>query len=60
MVALVWYAVSAVRITSEVANGMFSPDYDVGGSLAKLQRVTDAQSWMITYSLGANVSTDVR
>ena len=59
MAALVWYVVSSIHVISGASYALFSPHYDGRESLARMQKVTQAQSWMITLSLAVNVSTDL-
>ena len=59
MAALVWYAVSAICLISNAAEGLFSPDYDGDESSARLQKAVYKQSWMFTITLGVNVSDNL-
>ena len=54
--AIVWYSVSHIRVASNAADALWSSDYDVHESLAMLQKAEEKQAWMMTISLGVNVS----
>ena len=56
--ALGWFVFSATSSYLKAADGLLSPHFNGSDHLARLQRVMDKQSWMITISLGANVGKD--
>ena len=57
MCSLVWNRLSVSQIVAQATNGIASPTYDAGGSIASLERVVNIQSWMMTIAAGTNVRT---
>ena len=56
MAALIWNWRSVTRIITEANDGLLSDGYDEHASLLALESAVLRQSWMITITLGANVS----